>query len=265
MTTEIMHQNGNSKAESFELALVAGDLSKLTVEERLSYYRKTCESLGLNELTKPFAYISLNGKLVLYALRDATDQLRKLHKVSITIVSRERVEDVYVVTAQATLPDGRIDESTGAVTLGNLKGDSLANALMKAETKAKRRVTLSIVGLGILDESELETIPNARQESRRKLESAPSSGGNTTATGVVVIGDTDTYAGYTASAKEVFELNEDEQAQALIEQLGNTNTAADLKYLRGEFAKWPTHDAIAARADVQAAYLDAAKRCKGVK
>ena len=32
---------------------------------------------------------------------------------------------------------------------------------MKAETKAKRRVTLSICGLGILDESETDTMPGA--------------------------------------------------------------------------------------------------------
>jgi hypothetical protein len=44
------------------------------------------------------------------------------------------------------------------VPFGNLKGDALANALMKAETKAKRRVTLSIAGLGWLDETELETV-----------------------------------------------------------------------------------------------------------
>jgi hypothetical protein len=30
---------------------------------------------------------------------------------------------------------------------------------MKAETKAKRRVTLSICGLGLLDETEVETVP----------------------------------------------------------------------------------------------------------
>ena len=30
---------------------------------------------------------------------------------------------------------------------------------MKAETKAKRRVTLSICGLGMLDETEVETVP----------------------------------------------------------------------------------------------------------
>ncbi len=31
--------------------------------------------------------------------------------------------------------------------------------MMKAETKAKRRATLAILGLGLLDESELDTIP----------------------------------------------------------------------------------------------------------
>jgi hypothetical protein len=48
------------------------------------------------------------------------------------------------------------------VTVGGLKGESKANAMMKAETKAKRRVTLSICGLGMLDETEVETIPSAQ-------------------------------------------------------------------------------------------------------
>jgi hypothetical protein len=69
---------------------------------------------------------------------------------------------VYVVTASGQDRTGRTDTSTGAVTIGTLKGDALANALMKAETKAKRRLTLSICGLGILDETEIETIPDAR-------------------------------------------------------------------------------------------------------
>jgi hypothetical protein len=70
--------------------------------------------------------------------------------------------DIYIVTARAKDRTGREDESTGAVPLGNLKGDALANALMKCETKAKRRVTLSIAGLGWLDETELDTIREAR-------------------------------------------------------------------------------------------------------
>jgi len=51
------------------------------------------------------------------------------------------------------------------VPLGTLKGDALASALMKAETKAKRRVTLSIAGLGWLDETELATIPGVRTDA----------------------------------------------------------------------------------------------------
>jgi hypothetical protein len=121
-----------------------------------------CRSLGLNPLTKPFEYLNLNGKLRLYALRDCADQLRRLHGISIYIANRERLSDIYIVTARAKDRQGREDESTGAVTVGNLKGDALANALMKAETKAKRRVTLSIAGLGWLDETELETIPQSR-------------------------------------------------------------------------------------------------------
>jgi hypothetical protein len=149
-------------SQTIEEVLIGGDLSKLSAADRVSYYHAVCRSLGLNPLTKPFAYISLNGKTVLYALRDCTDQLRKINHVNITGLVREKIDDVYVVTASATMPDGRQDESIGAVSIGGLKGEALANAFMKAETKSKRRVTLSIVGLGWLDETETETIPSAQ-------------------------------------------------------------------------------------------------------
>lgn len=142
----------------------SGDMSKLSPTERATYYDAVCQSLGLNPLTKPFDFLNLNGKLRLYALRDCTDQLRKLHSISIYITARERISDIYVVTARAKDRTGREDESTGAVAVGNLKGEALANALMKAETKSKRRVTLSIAGLGMLDEAETEDIPDVARE-----------------------------------------------------------------------------------------------------
>lgn len=150
------------QATTIEQVLISGDLSRLNAEQRNIYYKSVCDSLGLNPLTRPFDYITLNGKLTLYARKDCTDQLRKLQGVSIRIVSRESVEGVMVVTAQATDKSGRIDESTGAVSVQGLRGEALANAVMKAETKSKRRVTLSICGLGFTDESEVESIPNAR-------------------------------------------------------------------------------------------------------
>lgn len=152
-----------------EQVLIGGDLSKLTPEQRVSYYKAVCDSVGLNPLTRPFDYITLNGKLTLYAKRDCTDQLRSRpgKEVSVKITDRATIEGVYVVTAQATDKGGRTDESTGAVNIAGLKGDFLANAFMKAETKAKRRVTLSICGLGLLDETEVESIPDARPHVER--------------------------------------------------------------------------------------------------
>lgn len=148
--------------ETVERVILQGDLSRLSSAEKLDYYSKVVTSLGLNGLTKPFAFIKLNGKEVLYATRDCTDQLRKIHKISIKITAREHINGVYVVTAQTSGPDGRVDESTGAVATDGLRGDNLANAYLKCETKAKRRVTLSICGLGLLDETEVESIKDAQ-------------------------------------------------------------------------------------------------------
>ncbi len=158
MSEQLVPYNPNNSISSD--LLIEGDLSRLTDSERTIYYMKLCESLGLNPLTKPFEYMRLNGKLILYAKRDCTEQLRKIHGVSITIVSREDLGDIYIVTARAIDKYGRQDESVGVVPLfNNMNATDKANALMKCETKAKRRVTLSICGLGFMDESEAETVP----------------------------------------------------------------------------------------------------------
>ena len=162
MTTAVVSAQQGAMLEQ---VLIGGDLSRLKPEDRVMYYKQVCESTGLNPLTKPFEYITLNGKLTLYALRSCTEQLRKIHGVSILIVSREVVEDCYVVTARATDAKGRNDESIGAVPIAGVKGEARSNAMMKAETKAKRRVTLAICGLGMLDESEADSIAGAHYPS----------------------------------------------------------------------------------------------------
>lgn len=149
-------------AAIMERVVIEGDLSKLKPAERVNYYRAVCESVGLNPLTKPFDYITLNGKLTLYAKKDATDQLRSRNGVSIDRIEHTQIGDVYQVTAYASNDQGRSDADIGVVTIKNLAGDKLANAMMKAVTKAKRRVTLSLCGLGWLDETEIETISDAQ-------------------------------------------------------------------------------------------------------
>jgi hypothetical protein len=143
-----------------EQVIIAGDLSRLSAADRVGYYRAVCESVGLNPLTRPLEYLNLSGRLVLYARKDATDQLRRKHGVSITKVEDKVIEGVYIVTAYARDHAGREDSEIGAVPIDGLKGEFRSNAMMKAHTKAKRRVTLSICGLGMLDETEVEGLPN---------------------------------------------------------------------------------------------------------
>lgn len=156
----------DSISDAIETALIVGDLSKLNSEQRVSYYNKVCESVGLNPLTRPFEYVTFQGKLILYARKDCSDQLRRTYGVSVKIVSTEVQDGIYIVRAQAKMPNGREDESIGALAIGNAKGADLANLYMKGETKAKRRVTLSICGLGMLDETELEFERQTRNEEK---------------------------------------------------------------------------------------------------
>src|SRR5690348_4732217 len=98
-TLAIRSENASavSAGEILESVIIKGDLSKLTPQERSDYYRRVCQSIGLNPLTQPFQYITLNGKLTLYARRDAADQLRKLNGISIEIVDRAIAEGLLTV------------------------------------------------------------------------------------------------------------------------------------------------------------------------
>lgn len=150
-----------TQADALERVLIGGDIGKLTPEQRVEYYMRVCDSVGLNPLTQPFDYLTLQGKTILYAKKTCTDQLRALHKISVVDMSESERDGVMTVTVKVANADGRTDMDKGSVKTEGLKGDALANAIMKAATKAKRRATLSICGLGMLDESEVETIPNA--------------------------------------------------------------------------------------------------------
>lgn len=147
---------------AIERVIVAGDLSKLSPTERWDYYQGVCRSIGLNPFTQPFAYLNLSGKLVLYAQKGATEQLRRIYGVSLDKPNVQIDGGLCMVTITATDKTGRQDTDLGAVNIEGLKGEARANAVMKAITKAKRRTTLSLCGLGMLDETEVDTIPGAR-------------------------------------------------------------------------------------------------------
>ena len=147
---------------ALEDLMLKGDLGRLTPAQRVQYYAATCERVGLDPIAKPFDYLTLKGKTVLYANKGCAEQLRQRHQVSLKIEHTEVVNDIYAVTVIAYAPDGRTDTDMGTVFVGRLSGSDLANAMLKAVTKAKRRVTPSLLGLGMLDELEVETIKDAK-------------------------------------------------------------------------------------------------------
>ena len=144
-----------------ESIVLRGDLSGLNEQQKKNYYLFRCRQVGLDPAAKPFDLLKLNGKEILYANAGATQQLCSIHKLSTQITHRERIDDIYVVSVRVTAADGRVSENQGAVSVGSARGDALANAILKATTKAIRRAVLAHCGLGMMDETEVETIPGA--------------------------------------------------------------------------------------------------------
>jgi hypothetical protein len=165
MSNDMKRRDDNDyDGKVIESLVLRGDLSGLAPKDRARHYVQMCEQLGLNAASHPFAYLRLNGKEILYATRGATDQLAKIHGVNREIIEGPKVIDLagtklVIAVCKASMRDGRFETATATVPLVDP-----ANVLMKAETKAKRRATLSILGLGLLDETELETIPASVQE-----------------------------------------------------------------------------------------------------
>lgn len=166
--------------EALNRALMAGDLSKLSPADRTQYYLALCQSVGLNWLSRPFIVLKTqDGSLQWYATVGCADQLRKRDRVSMRVLGRELTADgMYIVTVEASTPDGRIEQAQGIVALAEprmawrknaqgeqvkveektssgepllipLTGKARENAMMRAESKAKRRATLAICGLGL--------------------------------------------------------------------------------------------------------------------
>ena len=136
MTEAIVAKN-TELSSAIEQVVIGGDLSALTAEQRVQYYKTVCESVGLNPYTRPFDYIRLNGKLTLYARKDATDQLRKINGVNIEDVNIEDDGEWIIVTVKGFDNTGRKDVEVGAVNKKDMQGN-YGNALMKAVTKGKR-------------------------------------------------------------------------------------------------------------------------------
>jgi hypothetical protein len=138
-----------------------GDIKRLSAPQRVAFYVHSCRRLGIDPGAQPFQLINLSGKLVLYPRKECAQELTRIHRLSVAVLSRE-VDDegIMTVCARATRPDGSFVDDDGVVDLvaeGAKIGKT--NARMKCVTKAKRRAVLGACGLGGID---AEDVPGAR-------------------------------------------------------------------------------------------------------
>lgn len=180
MTSELATENVN--VDKIHEIVFNNNFQGMTKEQRLFYVNKLCEHLGLNPLLAPFQFIELGAgrekKLTLYATKGCAEQLRFNSNVSTRIIEEKEENDMYMVKVEGSLPNGRVDQSiaylplvaperiwdnatnryktTGKIV--RLSHADLANAKMKCETKAKRRVTFSLCGVPFMDDIDVENI-----------------------------------------------------------------------------------------------------------
>lgn len=142
--------------------VVTGELIHLTQEERVKFYLQMCHSMGVDYRQRPLQYfeqIDRNGRrnLILYALRNCATQLSATRGLIVGVEDQNPSLANGVSIFKATVSGGtRSDQAVGAVSVDGLKGKELADAIMAAQTKAKRRGILDFTGSALPDESEIE-------------------------------------------------------------------------------------------------------------
>jgi hypothetical protein len=139
------------------------DLEHLNEDQKATYYRDACNFLGIPANLNLLAYIEMvvgdNGRhLVLYAKKGATDLIRQnrgISTISLEALPKDLVPGQVCFMAAGRDKNGREERAIGAADIDGLRGKALTDAVMIAQTRATRRMTLQFVGGGILDESEI--------------------------------------------------------------------------------------------------------------
>jgi hypothetical protein len=153
--------------------LIRGDVSNVPREALLRYVFTFCERVGISPLAVPFSLMKTQQGMQLVANRNFYDAVANKYSVSRECVGEGFFEGtkLYYTRYRATTPDGRVTEDMALVDTAGLNGKDLANAIMKAHTKGRNRVTRAHLGFPFPDETEAETVPGASVVS---IEEVPS-------------------------------------------------------------------------------------------
>lgn len=154
------------------------NLNNFTEDEKQRYYLAACAHFNLppdlNLLYFDWVDNGEGGRnLVLATTKGATDIIRGRYGVTtIDLHMEERFGCVnFIATGQDA--KGRIERAVGSCSLDGLRGRAVEIAIMTAQTRATKRMTLQFVGGGLLDETEVQEPGPAKATPPAVKEVAP--------------------------------------------------------------------------------------------
>src|SRR5271157_476349 len=140
------------------------NLDGLTEAQKVQYLADFSEHLGLPPDLGALDLIWMDDdnksglrKLVVYCRKGTADLLRGIHGIEIQSIEQLVVPGCVTFKATGKNSTGRQEIAIGSHDTEGLKGGRLASAVMTAQSRSLRRLTLQFVGGGLLDESEVST------------------------------------------------------------------------------------------------------------
>lgn len=133
--------------------ITKGDLNGLSNEQVLQVYIARCDAIGVDARTQPFDVLTFQGKKQLYPNARLAEQLISQYGLSVDKVREETTPDGIRLVEVKVYDGKRSVTASAALNVATLKGEQLANAWMKCETKATRRGVLRFCGLGAMAEA----------------------------------------------------------------------------------------------------------------
>jgi hypothetical protein len=143
--------------QKVETALIRGDMSGLTRDQLYQAKVMLADQMGIDASLSPVDFIpdKKTGRLVPYINSRGAAQLRRKHGLEVTAIEVvTHREGLIVLRCVLRGQDGRTDQALGAAGwLPDMAHDE-ARAWLVAETRAKRRATMSAVGIFLEGPSE---------------------------------------------------------------------------------------------------------------
>ena len=187
VSNELQQVDQLTQAKDIADFLITGNLASFSKEKQIELMVNICKEVGVSPVLRPLQLINFQGKSIWYLSASGAEAIAsKLGIVIETIEEKELLDKgVAMIKVKGTLPSGRTDTATAYLSIGStnlkgetttLKGEAYANAMMKLESKARRRLIVRLAGLKdeyVPEENEVETkelVAEALPEKNEKLE-----------------------------------------------------------------------------------------------